>query len=244
MVGAGAGQFEFLGRAHVAVMVVIAAVPLVLILLARRARRPRLTRWLCWSLAAVLVANEVGYWVAGLATAPPGQFLREFLPLHVCGVGVFLTAWVLVRPRQLPYEVAYYWGLVGTVQAILTPDLRRAFPSYWFFEYFISHGGIVAGVLAATLVMRLRPRPGSVLRVFWLTNAYMLLVAGLNWLLGANYMFLCRPPAAPTPLFFLDWPWYILFLEPVGLALCAAAYLPWFIRDRLGRDSSRDIRRG
>ena len=70
-------------------------------------------------------------------------------------------AFLPLRPvwQQL-YELAYFWGLGGTVQAVLTPDLDTRFPSFDFFRYFIAHGGIVVSVLAMTIGLRLRPQPG------------------------------------------------------------------------------------
>ncbi|MDY6914129.1 MAG: hypothetical protein SVT52_06725 [Planctomycetota bacterium] len=60
-------------------------------------------------------------------------------------------------------------------------------------------------------------------------------VAGANVLLDANYMFLCRPPDAPSPFFFLPWPWYIVFLEGVGVVFVVLAYLPLPLSARLSR---------
>ncbi|GAG32837.1 unnamed protein product, partial [marine sediment metagenome] len=56
MFAVAAGQFALFGRPHLVAMVVIAAVPAVLVWWARRASRPVLTRWICRSLAVVLVA--------------------------------------------------------------------------------------------------------------------------------------------------------------------------------------------
>lgn len=227
--------FQFMGAAHVTVIVLTAAIPLVLAWWAKKARSSLPARAICWSLAALLVINEVSYLVYGLATVDIRLFLRDYLPLHVCGVGVFLTAFVLLRPNQLAYEIAYFWGLAGTFQAILTPTLPEGFPEYHFFQYFIAHGGIVTGVLFVTLGLRMRPMPGSITRTFLLTNAFLVIVGGLDALLGANYMFLCEPPAGESPFFFAPWPWYIAFLEVLGLGLVGLLYLPFYASDYLRR---------
>jgi hypothetical integral membrane protein (TIGR02206 family) len=148
-------------------------------------------------------------------------------------VAVYLTAWTLLRPNCYVFEVTYYWGLAGTVQALLTPNLQNDFPTYWFFVYFITHGGIVVGVLFATLALKMRPGKGSILRVFVITNLYMVVTAGANWLLGANYMFLSAPPRGASPFFFFPWPWYIVFLELVAVVFITLLYLPFFLSDRL-----------
>ena len=229
---ASTSDFQTFGPPHLWAMALTVAVPVSLIVLCRKARSPTLTRWVRWTLAAVLIGNEIGYYGYKLALYGPSELVRETLPLHICGVGLYLTAWVLIHPNQLAYETAYFWGLAGTFQAIITPSVTQEFPHVRFFQFFLCHSGIVAGVLVATFVMRMRPRKGSVLRTFLLTNALMVVVALADWALGANYMFLCAPPAGESFFFFLPHPWYILFLEPVGLGLLLILYWPFWLADR------------
>ena len=210
----------------------LVAVPVVLIAAARAIGSPAVTRWIARSLAGVLVASEIVYYCHGLATMELSEFLKDHLPLHVCGVGLYLTAFVLVRANQVAYELAYFWGLAGTLQAVITPNIVEGFPSYPFVQFFITHSGIVTGVLFATLAMNMRPKRRAVLRVFLLTNALMLVLIPINLLLDANYMFICSPPKGEAIFFFLPWPWYILFMEPVGLGLVTILYLPFWPANR------------
>lgn len=237
-----ASDFRTFGTPHLAAMGLTAALSVLLIVVARRARSAALTRAICWALAAALVLNELVTYVYGAVSFGLMHVVREGLPLHICGIGLYLVAWVLVRPNPFLYEVAYFWGLGGTLQAIVTPNLAHAFPHVRFFLFFFNHSGIVVAVLFATVALRMRPRPRSVLRVFVLTNAWMLLVAGANWLLDANYMFLCKPPEGASIFFFLPWPWYILFLEPVGLALCLILYSPFWLAARVRGARPADAR--
>jgi hypothetical protein len=51
--------------------------------------------------------------------------------------------------------------------------------------------------------------------------------------LGSNYLFIMRPPDTPSLIDMLGpWPWYILSLEAIALALCLLLYLPYALRDR------------
>ena len=231
---AAENSFQTFGLPHVAVMALTAVLAVGVAGWARRAGSGRRVRGVCLVLAGVLVANELLYLAYGLAVAPLEEWARRFLPLHVCGVAIFLTAWTLVKRSQYVYEIAYFWGLGGSLQAVLTPNLVVGFPSYWFFQFFITHCVIVVSVLFATLAMKMRPAPGAVRRVFVVTNLYLAVVAGVNWLLGSNYMFLRAPPRGASPFFFLPWPWYILFLEAAGLGIVWALYLPFAIARRRG----------
>jgi len=229
-------SFRAFGLPHLAAVALTAGLAVGLVVWARKAGSDRLARWIGRTLAVAMVANELIYQAYGLSIVPLAEFARQFLPLHVCGVAIFLTAWTLWRPNRYVYEIAYFWALGGSVQALLTPSLAEggAFPSYWFFAFFSGHALTVAGVVFATWGLRMRPGRGAVLRVVVVTNVYLLAVAGVNWLLGANYMFLCQPPEGMSPFFFLPWPWYIILLELVGLALVLLLCLPFVVSDRLG----------
>ena len=51
-------------------------------------------------------------------------------------------------PRwQLGVELSYFWGLTGTLQAVLTPDLSVSFPHLEFFEFVVGHVGIVIAAI-------------------------------------------------------------------------------------------------
>jgi hypothetical integral membrane protein (TIGR02206 family) len=238
-------QFQTFGPAHLAVIGVTAVLAAGLPLWARRAKSPKVGLAIRCTLAALLPANELQLLVYVLLFVPPewgltpvAYVLTGYLPIHICPMAAFLIAWTLWRRTQWTYEFAYFWGLAGTTQALLTPNLHGTdFPSYWFFQFFLSHGGTIVAVLFATLGMGMRPRRGSLLRVFLWTNAYMLFVGGVTWLLGphANYMFLREPPQGNSPMFFLPWPWYLLFLEAVAFAIFALLYLPFRIQDRRRR---------
>ena len=256
---AGADQpFVTFGVPHLTAIALTVVAGAVLPLWVRAARSAKVVRSICWTFAAVMVVNELVWYATHLATQPMDKFLRESLPLFTCQIAVFLTAWTLWRgaaqglgtsatiPRQSSfsvspfstqqaYELAFFWGLGGALQGIITPDLSEGFPSPAWLSYFITHCCTAAGVLVATLGLRFRPVRGAVLRIAIITNLYMLVIAGVNWMLGANYMFLSRAPSGASPMFFLPWPWYILFLELVGAATCLLLYAPFFAMRRRWR---------
>jgi uncharacterized membrane protein YwaF len=235
---------------HVATLLVLAVITVVLTMVVRRAARQPggagLCRGVCWGIAGVTIAGALFkqvYEVAGGTWTA-----RESLPLHVCDVAILLMAVAIVgaartacgpaadrtaapRPSiQRLYELAYYWGLCGTLQALLTPDIEQAFPHPVFFRYFVTHGGIVVGVIVMTAGLHLRPRPRSWRWVWVVTLAWAAIVLGINGLLGANYMFLCGPPAHPSLIDTLGpWPWSLLGLAALGTALLLLCYSPWWL---------------
>ncbi|MFM1793486.1 MAG: hypothetical protein RLZZ252_1840, partial [Bacteroidota bacterium] len=66
-----------------------------------------------------------------------------------------------------------------------------------------------------TMRMGFVPRKGSWKRVFFYTQIVLPVIGLVNWLIGANYMFLAQKPDAENPLIIGDWPYYIIGLEVV-----------------------------
>lgn len=165
--------------------------------------------------------------------------VRESLPFHLCGIAGALAILLMFRPRQWTYELTYYWGIPGAANALLTPELNWGDTPYLRFDFYLGHGIIVLIALWATIVLGMRPRPGSWWKVFLATQLLLPTVGAVNWLLDANYMFLCRPPAVSNPLLFInEAPYHVLAFEALALAFFALLYAPFAGRRREATDLS------
>lgn len=225
-------SFDQFGAAHLSAISITVAVCIALALLTQRLHSVRLNRALCWGIAVELLIIELLYYIGAVHEIGWGGFLKLCLPLHYCGMSVYLVPVALLTRKQSVYEVAYFWGLVGATQAILTPAIQDGFPSLLFIRFFLTHGGIVAGVIFATFGLGLRPRYRGVWVTFALSLGFAAVVGGLNYILDSNYMFLRQPPAGASPFFFLDWPWYIGFLSLVAFAVMFLLWLPFGFIER------------
>jgi len=155
------------------------------------------------------------------------------LPLHLCGAAVVLSAIMLMNKSYRLYEIIYFWGLGGALQALLQPDIGAfSYPHFRFFQFFVSHGLIVTASIFATFIFHYRPHFKSVFKIFGLTNLYMLFIAVFNYFTDGNYLFICHKPETASLLDFMGpWPWYILSLEMVGLISFMIYYSPFAIAD-------------
>ena len=212
-------------------------VALILVLLSNlslmRLRRvsPQARKIFRYALATVLVVNEsvwhgwnfsIGRWT-----------LQTMLPLHLCSMLVWVSAFMLFTENYRLYEYIYFFGIGAATQALLTPDAGiYGFPHFRFFQTIISHGSIVAAAVYMTVVEGYRPHWMSLVRVAIAGNVYMAFVGLVNWLLGSNYMFIARKPDTPSLIDVLGpWPWYILSLEAIGAIVFLILYLPFAVRD-------------
>jgi len=223
--------FELFGPAHLTALALVLLVNLLVV--ANRGRfTPRGMHFFRFSLAAILVSNEIGWHLWNYSI---GRWtIQTMLPLHLCSVLVWVSAAMLLTRSYSIYEFSYFLGIAGATQALLTPDVGiYGFPHFRFFQTIISHGSIVTAAIYMTFVEGYRPYWRSVVRVMIWGNVYMAAIGVVNRLIGSNYLFIARKPDTPSLIDLLgSWPWYILSLEALAMALCLALYLPYALRDR------------
>lgn len=224
--------FTTFAAPHLTAMALTLALPALLAVVARRLGGPA-PKVIAWCLAGMLLANEFTYWTVRISQIGFDGWVRNHMPLHVCGVAVLLTTWTLLFRSGKTYEIVYFWGLVGAANAVLTPGgLAVDFPQYRFFQYFIAHSGIVTGVLFATWGLGMRPTLRGMFRAFGYLAAFAAFVAVANLLLGANFMWLSGPPPGTvSPFFAAPWPWYLPILAVVGFTMFFVVLSPFLVSD-------------
>ena len=158
---------------------------------------------------------------------------QQILPLQLCDWGMVVVIVAMLSGNQRWFEVAYFWGIGGTLQAVLTPNLPYGFPDFRFFSFFISHSGNIAGVVFLMLVHKYRPYPMAIVRVFLWTELYFVITVMADAYTGYNYGFLLHKPEAFSLLSFLsDWrPLYLIQMHGLALVFFIVLYLPFAIVD-------------
>lgn len=195
-------------------------------------------------LALVLMADAVTFVTAPLVQ---GRWrVGTSLPLALCDVALVVAAAACWWRQQTLVELTYFWGLAGTLQALITPDLTSGFPHLTFVEFVVGHVGVVTAALLLVVGMRLAPRPGAVGRVFAITVGYTAVVGVVDWMLDVNYMFLRAPPEQWSLLSVLGpWPWYLCSAAALALVLLVALDAPFHRQRRAhtGPAKGREVAR-
>lgn len=226
---------KLLGVEHLVTLAVIAAVIATLVV-SGRLRPGAWTVLACRILAILIIVNEAAWWVW---LAGHGTYSASYaLPFQLCDVAAVVSAAALWFRQPLLVELTYFWGLAGTANGLITPDISDHFPSFGFMQYFIAHGAIVAAALFLVIGLKIAPRPGAVVRVFVLTLGLLVLEAVINLLTDGNYMYLRHTPGAHSLLDMLGpWPWYIVGAAALALALFAILDLPFTVGRRRRRQA-------
>jgi len=220
---------------HVTAIIVTAALPFGLAALARKSKSRFVERGIVVSLLAALIGNYTGYliFIRGL-----GQLTwSQMLPMQMCDWAMVVIMVTLWTARRRWFEVAYFWGIGGTLQAILTPNLSYGFPDWRFISFFVAHSGIIVGVVYLMLTRGLRPYPISIVRVFAWSELYFVVAMIVDQLTGVNYGFLLHKPEAFSLLSFLsDWrPLYLAQMHVLALVFFAILYAPFAVADLIRR---------
>jgi len=220
-------EFRLFGPEHLGALAVVALACVLVV--ASRARmsgsaRLRFGQVLAGALGLYTVYSYWLVWRAGNLTA------EYALPLHLCNVLVLMAIWVLLRPRLAGSELLYYWGVGGSAQALLTPDLQAGFPSEEFMRFFGGHGLLVVAVVHLVGGMGLEPRPEGMWRAFAWFLVWVGVVGLLDAAFGWNYGYLCQKPQGSSILDHLGpWPWYLAGGIALALGIFWLLSLPWRI---------------
>lgn len=187
-----------------------------------------------WLLAALLLgewfAFYLVFWTRGWLDWNNG------LPLSLCDWAEGALIIALLSRNLFAYELGYFWGLAGTLQGLITPDLAYGFPDIRFLIFMADHVGIIAALLYLTLGTKLRPVQASLPRVILGSLLYPVVAGTFDYVLGANYGFLHDKGGHVSLLTWLaPWPWYIGELVLIGFLSIAIYYAPFFLMDVLRR---------
>jgi hypothetical integral membrane protein (TIGR02206 family) len=222
--------FELFGPAHLAALIFI--VLLNLFLFRFRKSDDKTKKYVRWSLAITLWVAELAWQIWNLVT---GRWtIQTMLPLNICSILIWLSGFMLIFGNYQIYEFAYFMGIGGGLQYLLTPDLGiYGFPHFRFIQTFISHGLLVTVPIYLTVVEGYRPTWKSLLRVTVGINIYMGIIFIINNTIGSDYLFVNGKPSTPSLLSLLPaWPYYIIFMELIGVATFLLLYLPFILKDR------------
>ena len=219
---------EYFCPAHCSALGVIALLTVAAVLAARRGYERAVRGVLAFGCLVIYPVNQLSYLALDFALP-----LNNIIPLHLCDVAGFTAAVALLSQKPLFAELTYTWGLAGTLQALLTPNLPYPPPHPVFWSFFHQHGIIVVVALVLPLGLGWRPRSRTVWRCFLWLQVYIAVALAVNFSLGTNFGFLMEPPEADTIFNYLGpWPMYWLPLEGLAFLLLSTVNVPFARRYR------------
>ncbi len=158
------------------------------------------------------------YLTTNIFTVIMGEWtIKNFLPLHLCNISYFICILVLLNKKQWMYEWTLLLALPSALNAIATPELIWGSSNWHIFEYYFTHSVLIFVPLYLMFVMNYKIRVLSWWKIFLKAQIVFLIVFIFNLILDTNYMFLLSKPLVNNPFIIGDWPFYILFVQFIGL---------------------------
>jgi len=159
------------------------------------------------------------------------------LPLHFCSIGYYFSLSGIIMAvsykkynrkfEQFIFDCAYVLGFGGALQALITVDFTGINNMIGVFVLNWQHSIIILNVLWLIFAYKKRFNLEGVFNAFIFINIVIIPVGVINYLLDANYMFLCSPPKVNSVFLVGQWPTYLILLEFIYFVYIMILYLPF-----------------
>lgn len=160
----------------------------------------------------------------------------RLIPIHMCSLSGFFIGIFLLTKKRLFFEIAFFWGIGGGINALITPDVTLTFPDPKYVLFFLGHGLLIVNIGYACIALSNRPTFKSVKNGIFFSLAVLPVIYIINLLLGppANYWYLGAKPTEGQSLmdFFPDPPLHIPLLIIIGAFLFLLIYSPYWVYDK------------
>ena len=151
------------------------------------------------------------------------------MPLQLTDLATVSAACALWSRPHWAFALTYYWGLVLSAQALISPALRGPdFPSLQFLGFWAIHLLVVWAAIYLTWGRRMRPQWRSYGFVVLVTLVWAAIAFTFNRIAGTNYGFLNGKPATASLLDVMGpWPVYVLVAATLVFTVWALMTWPW-----------------
>ncbi|TVY03809.1 TIGR02206 family membrane protein [Mycolicibacterium porcinum] len=217
-------QFTVYGPSHWATIAVFVVGAVVLVWFGRRQTQPQ-SRLLGRVLGAVTAAIYVAMFAYTLV--PPS--IERSVPLRLTDLATVVGAYALWSQRHWAYVLTYYWGLVLSTQALISPVLKSPdFPHYEFLAFWSIHLLVVWAAIDLTWGRGMRPHWRDYRLVVMVTAVWAGVTMAFNGIAGTNYGFLNAKPATASLLDLMGpWPVYVVVASALVAGVWALMTWPW-----------------
>src|ERR1700736_3104209 len=231
-------EFTAYGPSHWAVLGLFVMGPAALVWIGRRQTEPQAR--LFGRVLGTLILAVFGVALVYKLIHPT---IDGSVPLQLCDLAEVTAAYALWSQRHWAFALTYYWGLVLSSQALITPDVGAPdFPSHGFLTFFALHLLVVWAAIYLTWGRRMRPRWRSYRFAIIATLAWAAFAFTFNLIAGTNYGYLNRKPPTPSLLDVLGpWPVYLLTEITIVLVVWALMTWPWERKRRNANEGAQVV---
>lgn len=229
----GNAGFPMFGPEHLAWLAAIAAAAVICTARYRKLpqhKRKKVQLIFGWSMVALDLLKDLYFILAGV-------FSYEFLPLHLCGMAIYISLFNAYRPGKIKQELLYSLCMPGAAAALLFPAWT-GYPIWNIatLQCFLIHALLFIYPILLLSTGEIRPSAKNLPACLLFLLIACPPVYLYNRIFGTDFMFINFPLPAQPFLLFVKWfggRAYQLGMLFMLLAVWVLLYLPWlFIRGR------------
>ncbi|MBF6228649.1 TIGR02206 family membrane protein [Nocardia abscessus] len=226
-------EFSAYGPSHWVVLAVFTAGAALVVRIGRKHRSPEGER----RFGRVAGGATLLLYLAIYFSAMVPPTLGRSVPLRLTDLATMVAAYALWSHRRWAYALTYYWCLTLSTQALVSPALDGPdFPNPEFLAFWAIHLVVVWAAIYLTWGIGMRPDWRSYWLAVIVTVVWVAVTFVFNSIAGTNYGFVNGKPTTPSLLDVLGpWPWYLVTVALLLLAVWAAMTWPWTRRSRAER---------
>ncbi|WP_096867180.1 YwaF family protein [Mycolicibacterium houstonense] len=233
-------EFSAYGPSHLVVLALFVIGAVLLVVIGRRQTESQAR-----VLSRVLAVLLVGAFLVALAYKLANPTLYTSIPLQLCDIAELAAAYALWSQRHWAFVLTYFWGLVLSSQALITPDIGTPtegapdFPHHLFVTFFTLHVLVVLSAIYLTWGRRMRPRWRDYRFAVIVTLGWVAFTFAFNAIAGTNYGYLNRKPPTASVLDLLG-PWPVYLLAEIVIVLIVWALMTWPWEARSGASGEHE----
>lgn len=224
------GEFSYFSMAHFMPIIVMLVLIYLIYRYQKQIREWKHEDYLRIALAVILWFSDASYFwhKIYLGVAEPANHL----PVTVCGWAALMSALMLLTKKKGLFEVAYFFVLAGSINALITPAvIMDNGPTHFrYYQFWMEHTTIFVAVFYMIFVWGYKINLKSMFKSFAVLLVLALLAIYVNQAIdGANYLFLATTEAGDSALNFLptNLGLRMLIMGAIVGTLYFLAYLPW-----------------
>ena len=178
-----------------------------------------------FTVAGLILLNEAAKWAMLLAT---GLWTKNYLPLHLCTINIFIIAFHTVKPSKTIDNFLYMICIPAALMALFFPSWTKLpFMNFMSLHSFSIHVLLALYPIMLTAGGDIKPRAKYIPKCLLALFCMAIPVYIVNELLDTNYMFLAEAEKG-NPLYWFEQNWgsHFLGFPVIIVAILFAMYAP------------------
>jgi hypothetical integral membrane protein (TIGR02206 family) len=220
-------QFVAYGPSHLVVLAIFVIGAALLVWIGRRQTEAQ-ARFFGRAFAVLILAA----FIVALVYKLIRPHMDTSIPLQLCDVAELIAVYALWSQRHWAFVLTYYWCLVLSSQALITPDVGTPeegapdFPHHLFLTFFTLHVLVVWAAIYLTWGRRMRPTWRDYRFAIIATLVWAVFTFTFNAITGTDYGYLNRKPPTASILDVLG-PWPVYLVVEIAIVLIVWALITW-----------------